>query len=367
MIRDVLNAIGLFALPRLAFGANPATDVLRDLYQQLLPRELRKALGEFLTPQWLAEACLERLAASGAPLSDGRVLDATCGTATFLLPVLNRRAVALRSASSTLTTADVQAMLDKVVGFDLNPIAAVAARVNFVIALGDLANVGGLTLPIWRADSILVPDVVTVQSAMTGGRLDGREWMALTTSLDEPFPVPPKLANSVAMPVLTRLLEEAMEDPDRQHSHDDFKASLEREFGPATPGEVATGSAWDDVREVAIELWERIRELRDAVPSRNGVWARIIENSFAPLFAGKFDVVVGDPPWLGWGKMPENWRNAGMTSIERESLDRVGVKTEPAAGDVPGPPEDLRGNGGTEAGPLAEGDDRTDNQETPEG
>ncbi len=200
-IRDVLNSIGLFAFPRLAFGANPATDVLRDLYQQLLPRELRGALGEFLTPQWLAEACLERLASAGAPLRDGRILDPTCGTATFLLPVLSRRAVALRAASKEFTSTDVQTLLDGVVGFDLNPVAVIAARVNFVIALGDLANVGGLTLPIWRADSILVPDVATVQSAMTGSRLDGREWMALSTSLEKPFPVPPQLANAGAMPV----------------------------------------------------------------------------------------------------------------------------------------------------------------------
>jgi len=337
-VRDVLTSIGTFALPRLAFGANPATDVLRDLYQELLPRELRGALGEFLTPQWLAEACLERLAEVGAPVRDGRVLDPTCGTATFLLPVLYRRAVALRAASSDFTASDVQTMLDTVVGFDLNPIAVIAARVNFVIALGDLVSAGELTLPIWRADSILVPDVSTVQSEMTGSRLDGREWMALTTSLEEPFPIPPKLANATSMPVLTRLLEEAMEVEDSTHSISDFTAGLEREFGPGTPGEVApAGSEWEDVREVAEELCVRIRALRD--DERNGVWARIIENSFAPLFAGQFDVVVGNPPWLGWRKMPENWRNAGMLHWKRYGLWRPPLEegkrpAKPQMGDV---------------------------------
>ena len=63
----------------------PGSDVLRDLYQQLLPGRLRGALGEFLTPPWLAEACLRRLEETGAPLASGRVLDPTCGTGTFLL------------------------------------------------------------------------------------------------------------------------------------------------------------------------------------------------------------------------------------------------------------------------------------------
>ncbi len=338
-VRSVLERIGQFAFPRLAFGATRATDVLRDLYQRLLPRKLRKALGEFLTPQWLAEACLERLRIVGAPLAYGRVLDPTCGTGTFLLPVLSSRAGALRVASRDLTEDDVQALLDDVVGFDLNPVAVIAARVNYVIALGDLASVGELTLPIWRADSILVPDSPTVVSELGAGRLAERPWLALRTSLPDPFPVPPPLAHAQEMPVLRRLLEAAVEEPDQQRALGDFEDGLGREFGANSYRPVAAaGREWDDVREVAVELYERIRRLKEA--ERNGVWARLIENSFAPLFAGRFDVVVGNPPWLGWGKMPESWRNAGMVHWKRYGLWRPPVeegqqpRSQPQMGDV---------------------------------
>jgi len=242
--RDLLGGIGHFAFPRLAFGANPATDVLRDLYQQLLPRQLRGALGEFLTPPWLAEACLERLNTIGAPVREGRVLDPTCGTATFLIPVLSARAATLRARESEPTAGQVQDLLDTVVGFDLNPVAVIAARVNYVVALGDLAAVGDLTLPLWRADSILVPDAPAGQTDLSGGRLTGRPWQALRTSLVEPFPVPPPLANARSMPALRR------------------------------------------------------------------------------LFAGTFDVVVGNPPWLAWNKMPESWRKAGEVYWKRYGLWR---------------------------------------------
>ena len=73
-------------------ACEPGTDVLRDLYQRLVPARVRGALGEFLTPPWLAEACLQRLEALGAPLTTGRVLDPTCGTGTFLLPILDAQA-----------------------------------------------------------------------------------------------------------------------------------------------------------------------------------------------------------------------------------------------------------------------------------
>lgn len=156
---------------------------------------------------------------------------------------------------------------------------------------------------------------------MTGSRLDGREWMALTTSLDEPFPVPPKLAQASTMTALTQLLEEATNVDDRDQALDDFAAGLDREFGPESRCALApAGREWDDVRAVSIELCDRILVLRD--DERNGVWARTIQNSFAPLFAGQFDVVVGNPPWLGWRKMPKSWRSAEMVNWKRYGLWR---------------------------------------------
>ena len=124
-------------------ACEPGTDVLRDLYQRLVPSRVRGALGEFLTPPWLAEACLQRLEELGAPLTTGRVLDPTCGTGTFLLPILRRKLAA---------GGDVQSVLDSIAGYDLNPVALQAARANFVVALGDRFH-DGLELPLYRADA----------------------------------------------------------------------------------------------------------------------------------------------------------------------------------------------------------------------
>ena len=124
-------------------ACEPGTDVLRDLYQRLVPARVRGALGEFLTPPWLAEACVQRLEELGAPLTTGRVLDPTCGTGTFLLPILKRKLAA---------GGDVQAVLDSIAGYDLNPVALEAARANFAVALGERFH-DGLRLPLYRADA----------------------------------------------------------------------------------------------------------------------------------------------------------------------------------------------------------------------
>jgi hypothetical protein len=44
--------------------------------------------------------------------------------------------------------------------------------------------------------------------------------------------------------------------------------------------------------------------------NRNGVWARIIKNAFAPLFTQKVDYIAGNPPWVNWESLPTDYRNA---------------------------------------------------------
>src|SRR5437899_1332620 len=44
--------------------------------------------------------------------------------------------------------------------------------------------------------------------------------------------------------------------------------------------------------------------------NKNGIWARIIKNNFAPLFVGKVDYVAGNPPWVNWESLPEDYRDS---------------------------------------------------------
>lgn len=333
-VRETLDALQEFALPRVAYGAARGTDVLRDLYRVLVPRELRKALGEFTTPTWLAQACLERLQDLGAELENGRVLDPTCGTGTFLLPVLHTRVGRLRGQyGDEIPSEQVRNLLNGVVGFDINPVAVTAARANYVIALGELATTGPLTLPIWRADSILVPDEPPVQTTTDRPRLIGHSFRALPTSLPEPFPIPTSLATAERMAQLRSILEDSLKELDADGSRKRFIGELDRIFGPGGDAPLGVSSReWIGVREVATELQDRIRELRDS--DRNGVWARIIENNFAPLFAGRFDVVVGNPPWLTWTKTPASWRKAGEILWKRYGLWRVPREGAPRSGSL---------------------------------
>ncbi len=59
-VRAVISAMSELAWARIVNAGSVAVDLLRDLYQAIVPRQLRKALGEFFTPRWVAERVLSK-------------------------------------------------------------------------------------------------------------------------------------------------------------------------------------------------------------------------------------------------------------------------------------------------------------------
>jgi hypothetical protein len=43
---------------------------------------------------------------------------------------------------------------------------------------------------------------------------------------------------------------------------------------------------------------------------KDRIWTSLLKNSFSPMLIGKFDFVVGNPPWINWQNLPEFYRNA---------------------------------------------------------
>lgn len=138
-----------------ADGAS-SKDLLRNLYQKLVPSKVRRDLGEYYTPDWLAERVIERTFRDEDKYGPGkRVLDPACGSGPFLVALIK---MIRQNASSSPGPAELlAAILDNVAGIDLNPLAALSARANYLLALGDLLRhkEGGIKLPVFNADSIL--------------------------------------------------------------------------------------------------------------------------------------------------------------------------------------------------------------------
>ncbi len=137
----------------LGFDPNPTSgDLLKPLYLSLFPRAVRHRLGEYYTPDWLVEHLLDAVGYEGDRTT--RVLDPTCGSGTFLMAAIRR--ILDRRPPRVEREELVRAILAGVVGFDLNPLAVMAAKANYLIALRDvLPTSGRIKIPIHLRDAIL--------------------------------------------------------------------------------------------------------------------------------------------------------------------------------------------------------------------
>ncbi len=58
-LKGILLSFSMYRADKLTSARSK--DVLKSFYQDLVPNELRKSLGEFYTPEWLVEVTLDRI------------------------------------------------------------------------------------------------------------------------------------------------------------------------------------------------------------------------------------------------------------------------------------------------------------------
>ena len=61
-----------------------------------------------------------------------------------------------------------------------------------------------------------------------------------------------------------------------------------------------------------------IKQLEDQ--GENGIWARYIKNAFAPVYLSRFDYVIGNPPWIRWGYLSDDYRKRTLELWQRYGL-----------------------------------------------
>lgn len=265
-------------------------DVLKVLYESVISAQTRKALGEYYTPDWLANRVVAQTITD--PLNQ-RVLDPSCGSGTFLFYAVRRFLAAADASGVSLADAMAQ-VSSQVIGIDLHPVAVALARVTYLLALGrDRLNArerGSLSVPVYLGDSLgwdQREDLLTVDYLViptdTGDQLLSGE-LRFADHL---------LANSA--------------------SFDDLVQALVDESGRAA-GKTTNRLSEGTVRRLALNAadlpalnanFARLKELHEA--GRNHIWSYYIRNAARPAWLGRdenrVDVLVGNPPWLSYRYM----------------------------------------------------------------
>lgn len=296
-----------------ADGELYVADIFRNFYEKYIDFNIRHSLGEYFTPLWLADYCVKEFEDSmEVKKDDYKLIDNCCGSGAFLLAGINRK------LAKGVNYGDI---LDSVVGIDINPLSALQARINYFIALSPkIKNIGNtsIVIPVYLADSCNVPTKdekfvyyeLTTQYKTNGDEDSGKKYN---------FSIPLKILNNKndfftsILNIEKIILSSSILDSDKTNLIYDELRSL------VLPN--ANGVKTFDTEENS-HVNKFISDLLELQNNKwNGIWARIIANRiFTVELEEKFDLVVGNPPWVKWGNLPAQYRKDLQEKADKYNL-----------------------------------------------
>jgi len=279
-------------------------DVFRLLYEEVIDADTRHRIGEFFTPKWLAQFIVEKSVTDGQYV----VLDPACGSGTFLVESIRRRA-SLREKAGKLTSNDLQDLVEQTWGFDINPLAVLLSRVNIYLVVSRIAHRNRLPpIPSFNPHIQTADSLSRIRSSRHRTLLAHGTGYYLTMA-QQMVPVPPSVTSlDEAIRVgssLSKVCESYVSKKAGGQSH---KQALDSAL------ELAPNAYRPALKEI-------VNALRDELDDGDGIWGLVYRNKVVPLFSGQFDCVVGNPPWLVYREM-----DSGMKAVTDYVLTTYDIK-----------------------------------------
>ncbi len=282
-VRDgTLDAFRKIATSLLAYNLHRANeDLLKQLYQSLVEPETRHGLGEFYTPDWLAELTLREI--NYCP--GHSLLDPACGSGTFLFT-----AIRLLAEQGMRGRELVDFALSNIVGMDVHPLAVTIARINYMLAIRP--HTEGVRqrrlIPVYLANAMQAP--VTPY---------GIPVIQVPINSKTAFQIPMSAASN------PDALIECLDDMERsaRNMPEPIDEKKFGEFGQRARNRFSEHFNSMDASSEQVAWSTNLRLLVDLMKKkRNSIWTYILRNTCSPAFLRyrKFHTVVGNPPWLAY-------------------------------------------------------------------
>ena len=150
-------------------------------------------------------------------------------------------------------------------------------------------------MPVYLADSVVAPTL--------GETLLSGDELVLETAAG-PFSLPACIDTDAELRAVCDLAAEGVE----------LDWSPEQFLEPAAEACAAGARDQEILAAFYRACQERHREGLD------GLWPHVLRNAFMPAFIGRFDLVVGNPPWVNWESLPLAYRERTRTLWERSGL-----------------------------------------------
>lgn len=305
IINEINSELSLFETTASVIKPEIVEDALKNVYINLIPKKLRHLMGEYYTPNWLVDFTIDK---SNYDYDlNSNVLDPTCGSGTFLIHIIKKLRKKYKNELDNNEL--INTIVKNIVGFDINPIAVISSKANYILSLGDITQFKDpISIPIYMCDSILVPTVHAKQrennnSIIIDTVVGNFEVPVFSSREDNDYFL--KKASSCVMSDYT--------------TFDEFYSLIKKEN---------VISIEEYQMDLAEKFYEKLCDLHYS--GKNGFWPIILKNSFAPLFMqDKFDYLVGNPPWINWKSMSDTYRTLTLDIwlsygiFEKDAYDKI--------------------------------------------
>jgi len=357
--------IGEFLLS-VDWGQEVELDLLKRIYQNVVPREVRRQLGEFYTPDWIAQIIIWRalhILVRGVPPQElivpdpidravelvdefykkyGRIprfIDPTCGSFTFGVHYINTLLRWYTAREPPIHPVDfARQIMDNVVGIDLNPVAVITAKVNYLLQVYRLLAVRGQYLAEQPIIPILRVDLLNIHASSTknlsyyfvGRRRDS---IVLRIPLES-------LSTNINEDSLNRLRKRGVSiirhsDADIHYVEIPLPLSIlskARNLITLARGFIALLTIGikgfeNEIGELNADERKAVEEFRGVVSileeeSLDIIWHSLILNNALAIYLTqkKFDLVLGNLPWVNVSAYPK-----GYAELLRGTAKELGV------------------------------------------
>ena len=283
-IKKIYSILSMYDGRSVFINPEETSDLFQELYQEIIPSKVRHSLGEFYTPPWLADHVISE-AEKLIDADNLKALDPCCGSGTFITRLIGK-VIKKNSNRSDL----LQIIVNSVKGIDLNPLAVLSARVNYFINISHLLNKKiPIEIPIYLGDASYVPEDTLVDHVIC------LKYSIRTIKGSIQIILPKSIISNIAQ--FSQIMTQIELDIKNLDNESIFK-KLKSICSP------------DDLTEnISLELHHLSNNLVSLEKQKwNGIWARIITNFLTTANLGKFNLIVGNPPWIDWKNLPEGYR-----------------------------------------------------------
>lgn len=285
-IKSIITTIDEYSSFSLNVKYNPE-DIFKDLYMSIIPQSVRHSMGEYFTPEWLADRVIsEGLRSINEP--NWCAIDPCCGSGIFIITLI-KKVVGDRSIND-LTPSEkeelLHSVLERVHGIDINPLSVLSARVSYYIAIHQFGEVKDVEIPIFLGDSAIVPVSITIDNIdCYSYSINNNKYGALNVVLPKAF----------------------VNKQDFGKTMSSLQALVKAESAEILFNKIVDG--FSEQEKSSAELMSKVKMLSEDLVRLHknkwdGIWIRITTNFMLIARLKKHDLIVGNPPWVKWEHLP---------------------------------------------------------------